>query len=110
MSSELIKIIRIFTISRLKSIGPNIKIRNKFIEFLTGLFYFSQIIGGSEIWKYAGIDCVNDLSWNMLSKSIKSIPLLMKGNLIYFYMYFKCIFIFICIYMICYLIISRKMP
>ena len=41
-----------------------------------------QIIGGSEFWKYVGIDCITDLSWNMLGKSIKSIPLLRKGILI----------------------------
>ena len=29
--------------------------------------------------KYVCIDCVTDLSWNMLGKSRKSIPLLMKG-------------------------------
>ena len=39
-------------------------------------------MGGSEFWKYVGIDCVIDLSLNMLGKSIKAIPLLMKGMLI----------------------------
>ena len=39
-------------------------------------------MGDSEFWKYVGIDSVTDLSWNMLGKSIKSIPLLMKGILI----------------------------
>ena len=36
-------------------------------------------MGGSEFLKYVGIDCITDLSWNMLGRSIKSIPLLMKG-------------------------------
>ena len=31
---------------------------------------------------HVGIDCITDLSWNMLGKSLESIPLLMKGILI----------------------------
>ena len=51
------------------------------IVYLSGLLYLQQIIGGSEFWKYVGIDCDTDLSWNILGKSIKSIPLLMNGIL-----------------------------
>ena len=65
----------------------DIKIRNKFIEIKNSisdwfvLDYLLQIIGGSEFWMYVGIDCDTDLSWNILGKSIKSIPLLMNGIL-----------------------------
>ena len=44
----------------------NIKIRNKFIEIKYSvsneLVIFIKIIGGSEFWKYVGIDEVTDLS------------------------------------------------
>ena len=40
--------------------------------------------GGSEFWKYEGINKVTDLSLNILSKSIKSITLLMQGTLMKF--------------------------
>ena len=43
--------------------------------FLIGLLYLYQIIGGSEFWKYEGIDEVTDLSLNKLGTSIKSIPI-----------------------------------
>ena len=29
-------------------------------------------MGESEFWKYVGIGCITNLSWNMLGKSIKS--------------------------------------
>ena len=64
----------------------NIKIRSKFIEIKNSIsdcyfLYLYQIIGGSEFWKYVGIDYDTNLSWNILGKSIKSIPLLMNGIL-----------------------------
>ena len=49
--------------------------------FLMGFLYLLQIIGGSEFWKHEGIDNITDLSFNLLCKSIQSIPLLMKGIL-----------------------------
>ena len=64
----------------------DVNIRNKFIEieygFCTELVilvtYYRKPSISSEFWNYLGIDDVTDISLNVLSKSIKSIPLLMK--------------------------------
>ena len=52
----------------------NIKITNKFIEIQNSIsdwfIIFVTNNKGSGFWKYVCIDCVTDLSRNMLGKSI----------------------------------------
>ena len=60
------------------SISINIKIGNKFTEIKNSISDWFIIFVTNNRRLNVGIDCVTDVCWNMLGKSIKSIPLLMK--------------------------------
>ena len=53
------------------SISMNIKIGNKFIEIKNSISDWFIIFVTNNRRFYVGIDCVTDVSWNVLCKSIK---------------------------------------